>query len=102
MAAELTPRRLTVYGGSVVLGTALGAVGVVFAVPEPQRAPWHWASVGLASLSLMTILGSLRRRAARGVVGAADIVTLVRAGAVAVVATWAVFSTLGLLAPTSW
>ena len=102
MAAEYTPRSLTVYGGPIILGTALGAAGVVLTVPEPQRAPWHWGSVALASVSMVTVLGSLHRRAGREGVGAADVITFLRAGAVAVVSAWAAFSVLGVLAPTSW
>jgi|GEM_PF-1578225 len=102
MAAEYTPRSLTVYGGPVIVATALGVGGVVLAVPEGQRAAWHWLVLPAVSLGLAGVLGGLCRRAARGTVGAADLVTYVRAGAVAVVVAWACFTALDVLAPTSW
>jgi phosphatidylglycerophosphate synthase len=102
MAAEYSPRSLTVYGVPIILGTAVSVTAVVLAVPEPERVGWHWLIVGLAALGLAGVLSGLCRRAGREVVGPADLVTFVRAGGVAVVASWAVLSAVGVLEPTSW
>lgn len=102
MAAAYTPRSLTVYAVPVVLGAALGSAAVVRQVPQAERAIWQWGCVVAVVVALCGVLTSLVRRAGKGQTGAADLVTLTRAGAVAVVSTWAVLGSTGLLAPTSW
>lgn len=102
MAVAFTPRSLTVYVVPIILVSALGSAAVVRDVPETVRAPWQWVLVAAVVGALVAISGTLLRRARHGRVGAADLVTFIRAGAVAVISTWATLGVTGAPAPTSW
>ncbi len=102
MSVATTPRPFTVYAGLVVSAAILGCLLVVNAVPAGRSSRLDLLALVPATAALPLLLGALRHRSPAGHVGPADVVTVVRAVLVAVVAGWAVLVALGSMPAASW